>query len=325
MRTHAAKSVSSTGGHPRIGFTLVELLVVIGIIALLISILLPSLNKARQQANLIKCMANLRQMGQLCFMYATNNSGYLPYGTFDGVWDNNTQTNPRSPLGCDFSTLLSGGQGIGYTWGDQSKSSAIGFRGIFQDTDTSPQAGLALTSPGALPEYLDYSSNPRAMGNIEEYNFEYPWSGEQWMPPYKLGVIKKSAELTLIFCGVQIEANGGNASAEPFALNNYDLWNFGNYSGPGTSTKCFERRELGEKNGFNMNTPIDGGNNTDSPDWGHNAGTVRWRHLNNHAANFLFADGHVETLHYKSEFQNELMVANICPYSQADPRPANNQ
>ena len=66
----------------RIGFTLVELLVVIGIIALLISIILPTLGKARESANTVKCASNLRCVGQGLTMYVATWKSTLPVSYF---------------------------------------------------------------------------------------------------------------------------------------------------------------------------------------------------------------------------------------------------
>jgi prepilin-type N-terminal cleavage/methylation domain-containing protein len=63
--------------RPR-AFTLVELLVVIGIIAVLVSLLLPALNRAREQSRKAKCANNLRQIGIGLQMYVNNNAGWLP-------------------------------------------------------------------------------------------------------------------------------------------------------------------------------------------------------------------------------------------------------
>ena len=80
----------------RAAFTLVELLVVIGIIALLISILLPSLSAARESASRARCLSNNRQLVVASVMYVDDNDLRTP----DAAWDNgNVFGNPYSPRG----------------------------------------------------------------------------------------------------------------------------------------------------------------------------------------------------------------------------------
>lgn len=74
--------------RPTFGFTLVELLVVIGVIAVLIGILMPALTKARSASLITKCSATMRQVGVAGQMHAQNHRGFYPLaGMLDGIKD----------------------------------------------------------------------------------------------------------------------------------------------------------------------------------------------------------------------------------------------
>jgi len=78
------------------GFTLVELLVVIGIIAILIAVLLPALNKARDASRRIECAARIRETNRVFLQYALENRGMLPYRNGGGVFSMLSQVEPGS-------------------------------------------------------------------------------------------------------------------------------------------------------------------------------------------------------------------------------------
>lgn len=79
------------------GFTLVELLVVVGIIAILLAILLPAISRAQARSRQTSCMSNLRQVGQALFMYVNDNRDHLPDKAAIGNWAYRRRPGLREP------------------------------------------------------------------------------------------------------------------------------------------------------------------------------------------------------------------------------------
>src|SRR5256885_3386108 len=95
----------------RAAFTLVELLVVIGIIAVLIGVLLPALAKARESAQRINCASGLRQTGQWASMYAGQYRNFIPVGWYvcdyyspgtSTIWYLDKTPHVNGPVGLDY-------------------------------------------------------------------------------------------------------------------------------------------------------------------------------------------------------------------------------
>jgi type II secretory pathway pseudopilin PulG len=141
----------------RVAFTLVELLVVIGIIAVLVSLLLPALGKARESAQTLACLSNLRQIGLGFALYAQNNDECLPPGDWNTTWGDTTNDQVT------WYSLVNpyvGGKGYSlYTTG-------ISHNVLKATVPASYQGGLTLSKvfidPGAsIPQGIQhYSSNP---------------------------------------------------------------------------------------------------------------------------------------------------------------------
>lgn len=271
------------------GFTLVELLVVIGIIAVLIGILLPVLGRAKASANQVKCMSNLRMIGTAIPIYAQFNQGMLPFGNVgQGVQIDGgvTYTGPRTEWTILILDVLNR-KGADVSGQQVTGIGDAGLRAIFQ----CPEVAQVNTVQSFISHY---SSHPRLMPDLVQRDYIRP-GGLSLLRGYRLAKIKRSSEIALIFDGVVINTDY-MAPAVAFNLDfdrktrrPFFIWpQPPNFTDPNIN--------LGQPVDLRpIDTAAPSAYNTDS--WA-NRGNIRFRHNRDSQMNALMVDGHVEVFTY---------------------------
>ena len=205
----------------RAGFTLVELLVVIGIIAVLIGILLPVLGSARRQARAVQCGSNLRQIGLALQMYVNQNKGSLP----PGFMITDFSTTPKTVI--NWTSLLCGMMDKTAAISNQASDTAGGVntRGFRRtmlcpevtavDADFDPNDNSVthyLAHPRLMPILnTEYGATPGP--TPDNYVRNSGGDPNAVMKCFKLSRLKRSAEIAMVFDGsLSLLTNAGNYS-----------------------------------------------------------------------------------------------------------------
>ena len=248
----------------RRAFTLVELLVVIGIIAVLVAILLPALNRARDQANTTQCLSNLRQIGAAIANYAAENRAYLVPGRYDAT------TYPANPGAAElenWATLLVNG---GYLpTPPQVKSQNTAW------TDTSFGTSV-FRCPNGMNNRGDISGMPNPKTPIDPLGSVF-------------------TRLQSASTGTRVDTwygiNGWTATPTSSEINAFARWPFTDIPAPGSTLHQKLHKMTDFRDSAGLVLIFDGYY------WAQqDAENVNCRHKNWTQCNLLMADGHAQTI-----------------------------
>lgn len=284
-------------------FTLVELLVVIGIIAVLISILLPVMGRARESANNVKCMSNLRTIGQAMAGYQAENKGSLPWGFIWNRINLTTGASAQSPAYIYmWSTLLN------KYMNPKTPNAGLWSRGEFGEYFKCPSVDQSI-----YRQSVQYGFHSVAMPSLP---YEIAGDGSMYTRrDAKYPLIKPATSSDLYpdtalvwdtFCNAKFspESNYFDFAWRYSFIDGGQLLDGGNpwlrYRSPG-------KDHYSGVAGLQQNEPIFLGNPTEFPEgfeddadigayyWNYHYGAARFRHFKNSSANVVFADGSVQS------------------------------
>lgn len=269
------------------GFTLVELLVVIGIIALLIGILLPTLGRVRKSGNLAKCAATMRNLGQAMFSYSADFGGSLPFGLYTS---NNA---PSSGLVNDGGDNPAD-ENVFVWWSVLRKYVLPGVPNLGYDNRV-PSQDARVMKVFACPEGFnvdagcDFGVNPSLMPDQRREIISFANRPFQLL---KSGSMKQlSADVILMWDATEIPPDFNAQYVTGYQVDNAQFGDSA-FLTTGANARARFRGFVNQNSGLADSRPIDPGTNLNA-DEPRQAGSIRWRHGREDTANFLWGDGSV--------------------------------
>ena len=257
----------------RRGFTLVELLVVIGIIAVLIGMLLPALNKARQQAMTAKCLSNLRSIGHGILMYSGEQNGFLVPG-----WVADGDDDKAGGPGLDnYATIL---MGLKYIH-------APDFQGLAADDATDETIDSVFRCPSGLPQKheintMDWPQSPTEGMGAFAWRRRSTTGDGAWT--------RTGVTVDTWYCANMINNLGTGTGAVAQSVQFFPFRKL-KKSYPSNVIEGSWTKLVKVKNSSTLTIMFDGLRYFHG-----DRNRVNFRHNSNRTANFLFADGHAESL-----------------------------